>query len=57
MKLAPFFTEQEASDGRRRHGGGRFISDEGHAFWFGLTFTPSTILVHPVLCGMSGVLK
>lgn len=41
-----------------RHGAGGwiFVAESGKAVWFNLSFTPTVILKHPFIAGISGKL-
>ena len=50
-----YFDELEAArTWRVERGGWIFVSDSGPVIWFSLRFTPTPILLHPALRGMTG---
>lgn len=52
-----FGTLPEAVRFRKQNGGWVFSAEDGQVFWFSLSFTPSAILTHPALRGLSGKLS
>jgi len=49
------FADTEAALAHRaQEGGWIFTADSGKAVWFNLTFTPSKILPHAAIAGLSG---
>jgi len=47
--IAHFTSLEDARVWRQEHGGWIYASDAGPAIWFCLKFTPTPILLHPVV--------
>lgn len=57
MRFAGFSNLNEARKHRKRHGGWIFQPEgDGEVYWFSLDYTPTKIMLHPLLNGRSGAL-
>ena len=56
MQYAGFSALADAKAWRAQNGGWIFIADTGETVWFSLAFTPTPIMRHAAVRGLSGVL-
>ena len=52
--IAWFDTLEEAQTWRTAYGGWLFATPAGATIWFSLTFTPTTVMLHPATAGLDG---